>query len=461
MTHSLYLKFVWFTLITMIISSFTSFFVMNTYYHQFLKKENDKKNAAIASEMSAYLEGLTSDQMSDALKMLGSAGYQLYIEDQSGSGSFYGGEYRDKTLPKEVISSVIHGEVYHGMRDYPRETFVTGFFANELKNSVGVQVEADGTNYALFIRPNIGMLFGELRLLFGGLAIGLLLLSIFGMIIAARKLIHPISHLTNVTKKMAAESFDEPINISRRDEIGQLAESFDAMRLQMKQLMTKRKEFVNNVSHDIQSPLHTIQSYLALLKKPDVTKEEQIAYQNIIQQETSRLSELTKQLLALTVLDESLALQDQEMVSINKQWLDTINRYRWKLEEKEMSLSHSLKAEKIKGNAALLLTVWENLISNAVKYSEQGGSIHIETNSREDQVTIMICDEGIGMSEEEKKQAFERFYRADKARTRKTEGTGLGLSIVKEIIHLHQGSILIESEPQKGTSITISLPRGY
>ncbi|UOK56608.1 hypothetical protein MGI18_17250 [Bacillus sp. OVS6] len=127
MTHSLYLKFVWFTLITMIISSLTSFFVMNTYYHQYVKKENDKKNAAIAAEMSAYLEGLSSDQLSDAFEMLGASGYQLYVEDQSGSGSFYGGEYRDKTLPKEVISTVINGEVYHGMRDYPRETFVTGF----------------------------------------------------------------------------------------------------------------------------------------------------------------------------------------------------------------------------------------------------------------------------------------------------------------------------------------------
>lgn len=460
MTHSLYLKFVWFTLITMIISSLTSFFVMNTYYHQYVKKENDKKNAAIAAEMSAYLEGLSSDQLSDAFEMLGASGYQLYVEDQSGSGSFYGGEYRDKTLPKEVISTVIDGEVYHGMRDYPRETFVTGFFANELKNSVGVPLEADGTKYALFIRPNIGLLFGELRFLFGGLGIGLLLLSVFGMIIVARKLIHPITHLTNVTKKLAAESFDEPINISRRDEIGQLAESFDAMRVQIKQLMTKRKEFVNNVSHDIQSPLHTIQSYLALLNKPDVTKEEQFAYQKIIHQETSRLSELTKQLLALTVLDESLAVQDQKLLSINKQWLDTINHNRWKLEEKEMSLSHSLKAEDIKGNATLLQTVWENLLNNAVKYSEKGGSIHIETDNNEDQVTIIIRDEGIGMSEDERKQAFERFYRADKARTRKTEGTGLGLSIVKKIVKLHHGSISIESEPLKGTSITISLPKG-
>lgn len=459
MTHSLYVKFIWFTLLTMLISSVTSFYVMNTYYHQFVKEDNDAKNVAIATEMATYLEGLDSSQLSPALKMLGVSGYQLYIEDENGIGLFYGGEYREKILSKDLISTVIAGDVYHGMLNFPRKTFVTGFFANELKNSVGVPLTVDGIEHALFIRPNIDMLFGELRLLFGGLGIGLMLLSILGMILVARKLIHPITHLTNVTKKMAIESFDEPINIHRKDEIGQLAESFQLMRGQLKELLKKRKEFVNNVSHDIQSPLHNIQSYLTLLDQPDLSKKQQTAYRNIVHLETTRLSQLTKQLLSLTTLDEATKLQDLEPLSINTQWIETIKRFRWKLEEKEMGLSHSLKADNIMGNAPLLQTVWENLLSNAIKYSEQNSNIYIETYNDDHQITISIHDEGIGMSEEQLNQAFDRFYRVDKARSRKTEGTGLGLAIVKNIIHLHKGNITVKTGLQEGTTISIHLPK--
>lgn len=159
---------------------------------------------------------------------------------------------------------------------FPRETFVTGFFANELKNTVGVSIVIDGDRQALFLRPNIKLLLQELHLLFGGLAAGIILLSFIGMLIVARLLILPITKLTEATEKMGSESFNVPLSIDRKDEIDRLADQF-----------LKRKEFVHNVSHDIQSPLHTIQSYLTLLQKEGVSENEKEQYSAIIQEETT------------------------------------------------------------------------------------------------------------------------------------------------------------------------------
>lgn len=458
MKYSLYFKFVWFTLVTMFISAVISFLVVNTYYHQFVKVKNDTKNTTIALEIANYLQA-NQLRPEASLQLLGSAGYQIYFVNSAGRGTFYGGDYRDTTLSPAVIDQVLAGDIYHGMRDFPRETFVTGFFANELRNTVGVPVLIEGEPHALFLRPNIRLLFGELHFLFGGLALCLLILSVAGMLWVAKKLIEPIAQLTKATQEMTMETFDHPIEIYRRDELGQLVDSFNKMRKQLKQITEKRKEFVNNVSHDIQSPLHNIQSYLTLLEDPDVTATEQAHYREIIHREVQRLSSLTKQLLALTGLDKRNHVQERKLLSVNDQWKEMIQRNRWKLEEKEISISYSLKGSEIKGNPILLQTVWENLLSNALKYSEPGGAIHIDVRDLKDGLRVIVQDEGIGMSSEEAAQAFERFYRAEKARNRNTEGSGLGLSIVQEIIALHQGTVDIISQPQQGTTVQVLLPK--
>lgn len=453
---SLYVKFIWFTFATMLISSIISFFAMNTYYHQYLKAENNDKNLAIASSIAEFAEGVSANQTEATFQMLGDAGYQLYLTDGN-TVNRYGAEFRDETIDEADIQQVLQGDAFNGIREFPRQTFVTGFFANELENSIGVPLELNGENHALFLRPDIKLLFQELRLLFGGLAVGIIILSFIGMLLVARLLIQPITKLTEATEKMGTETFDVPLSINRKDEIGRLADQFVTMRNRVEQSILKRKEFVHNVSHDIQSPLHTIQSYLSLLQKDGSSEEEKKQYAEIIQEETTHLSLLTNQLLTLASFDKEVQELTEE-ISIDQQVRDILSHLRYAFDEKELGISAQLASVKVKGNAVLLQTVWENLMTNAIKYSEPGGAIEISLSSAQGEMTLEIRDEGIGMTADEAVRAFDRFYRADQARVRSMKGSGLGLAIVKEIIELHEGAIEIESAPKVGTSVKVKLP---
>lgn len=130
---------------------------------------------------------------------------------------------------------------------------------------------------------------------------------------------------------------------------------------------------------------------------------------------------------------------------------------RYAFDAKELALSAQLTPAYTQGNAVLLQTVWENLLTNAVKYSEQGGSVDVALTQNDRQIHITVRDHGIGMSEDEAKHAFERFYRADQARTRGQKGSGLGLSIAREIIELHGGRIELDSAPGAGTTVAVIL----
>ena len=453
---SLYVKFIWFTFLTMLISSAISFFAMNTLYHQFLKEDNNDKNLAIAESFAEHLDRLPPSQVEATLEVLGDAGYQLYLTNGRDISRF-GGEFRDETISREDVEHVLGGDIFNGIRDFPRQTFVTGFFANELQNSIGVPVTLGGESYAVFLRPDIELLFQELHVLFGGLAVGIVLLSFLGMLLVARLLIQPITKLTEATEQMATETFDVPLAIDRKDEIGRLADQFRLMRSRIEQSTVKRKEFVHNVSHDIQSPLHTIQSYLGLLEKPDTTDSDKQRYADIIREETARLSLLTTQLLTLASVDKETP-DALETVALHEQLHATLSHLRYAFDDKELALSAQLAPAYTLGNAALLQTVWENLLTNAVKYSEQGGSVDVTLMQSEGYVHVTVRDHGIGMTEDETKHAFERFYRADQARTRGQKGSGLGLSIAKEIIELYGGQIELNSTPGAGTSVIIIFP---
>lgn len=453
---SLYVKFIWFTFATMLVSSLISFFAMNTYYHQYLKADNNDKNLAIATSITEFVENVPFDKVESTFNLLGDAGYQLYVTDGK-TINRYGGKFRDETIDESAIQQVLQGDVFNGIRDFPRETFVTGFFANELRNTVGVSLELDGKNYALFLRPDIKLLFQELHLLFGGLAVGIIILSFIGMLLVARLLIQPITKLTEATEKMGTETFDVPLAIDRKDEIGRLADQFVTMRNRIEQSTLKRKEFVHNVSHDIQSPLHTIQSYLSLLQKSGSSEEEKKQYADIIQEETTHLSLLTNQLLTLASFDKEVQELTEE-ISVDQQVRDTLSHLRYAFDEKALGISAQLASVQVTGNAVLLQTVWENLLTNAIKYSEPGGAIEISLSATAKEMALEIRDEGIGMTAEETARSFDRFYRADQARVRSLKGSGLGLAIVKEIVELHKGTIEINSTLKVGTAVQVKLP---
>ncbi len=353
---SLYGKFLFFTIGIMISSALLAFLIVNTYYHQQMRAQNDEKNMTIAESIANFIHLQNDDiDLEEFLSTQSDVGYKLILFDEDANKMLFGNDFRLDNLPVESVYDVLSGKQYHGMRDLPKETFVTGFFSDESANTVGTSFTYKGKTYALFLRPDIKMLFSEVHILLGGLSVGMAVISLLAMLFVARKLIQPISVLTEATKKVGAEQFSFTLPTNRGDEIGELATSFQKMAEQLRESDEMRKQFINDVSHDFQTPLQNIKGYADLLQEKQITEAERVEYTKIIKSETERLSVLTKQLLLLTSLDSLSYELKMKPIQLDEQIKQVLQRYRWLMEEKNISLISAIGSISISGSEAYLL----------------------------------------------------------------------------------------------------------
>lgn len=455
---SLYGKFALTTIFIMVLSGVLSFVISNLYYQHSLKPQNDDKVTNFALEISDYIQTDPNINLKNYLDHIGLIGYQIYIVNNDGGEQFFGTAYRDRNLSNKAIDTVLAGEIYHGINQFPHKTFVTGFFANELKNSVGVPFTYQQRNYALFIRPDIKLMFNEMHLLFAWLLLTSILLSIIFVSISSKYLVKPIVKLNQATKILSEGNFTIHLDINRKDEIGDLAASFMNMSRKLAKVDQLRKELISNVSHDIQSPITNIKGYLNLLDDEGISNEKKQNHIKVIHSELNRLSNLSKQLLLLSSIESKKDLMDIKEFNVAEQIISVIQQYRWRINERELMLSYSLPETKMSGDPFLLYSVWENLLTNAIKYNVENGIIDITLTNTSDSIKVQFKDSGIGLAVEQIERIYDRFYRADPSRSKAVEGTGLGLSIVQSIVQMHQGKIVVESGKDSGTTFTVILP---
>lgn len=222
----------------------------------------------------------------------------------------------------------------------------------------------------------------------------------------------------------------------------------------------ERREFVANVSHELRTPLTTMRSYLEALADGAIAdKELAPRFLNVTQNETERMIRLVNDLLKLSKMDS----KDYE---INRAWVDFVTFFNHIIDRFEMTKERQIIFKRVFPDKAVfvqidedkLTQVIDNIISNALKYSPEGGKVTFRLKLLDDMIEISISDQGLGIPKENLEKVFERFYRVDKARTRRLGGTGLGLAIAKEMIGAHGGDIWARSVEGKGTTIIFTLP---
>lgn len=229
----------------------------------------------------------------------------------------------------------------------------------------------------------------------------------------------------------------------------------------LKESMTKQMEFVQNVSHELRTPLTIIQAKQELLlQEPNakiIDKSEDIV---LTLNETKRLSKLVKDLLILSRADNQKMVLQKEQVNIDEYIKEIVSPYIEvaEIEEKKISLNLDYKMD-INIDTSKIYQLMIILLDNAIKYTECGDEIQINTYQKDNKCVIEVKDTGIGVSDEGLKRIFERFYREDRARNRETGGTGLGLSIANMIVSAHNGTIKASHNQPKGTVFTIKLPK--
>ncbi|MCO6452416.1 MAG: HAMP domain-containing histidine kinase [Caldilineales bacterium] len=248
-----------------------------------------------------------------------------------------------------------------------------------------------------------------------------------------------------------------PVTGQRNDEVGTLVNTFNEMLGRLQELFDKQRRFSGDISHELRSPLTTILGNVSLLKRGRaLPPDEQAEMLEEIESESEHMRRLISDLLLLAQADADLVLT-REPVELDTLLLDAYRQAKRRAGEREIHLLHEDQAI-VMGDAERLRQVLVNLINNAIQYTPPDGHIDLSLTCLSDFAEIVVADTGQGISAEDLPHIFDRFYRADKARTRVVGGTGLGLSIVKWVVDAHWGDIEVESELGVGTTFRVRLP---
>ena len=286
--------------------------------------------------------------------------------------------------------------------------------------------------------------------------VSILLITIALMQNISRKIVNPIKKITDATKKVASGDFTIELETKRNDEIGELTHNFNKMVKELNSIECLQKDFINNVSHEIKTPISSIQGFAKLLEADDLSKEERKEYAEIIKEESDRLLYLSTNILKLAKLENQERIMNKTKFNIAEQIRRTISVLEPKWKEKNIKFNVSLKEQEFLGEKDLMYQVWMNIIENSIKFSKQDGQIDVKMKTNQDSIIVEIKDYGIGMEEEEVKKIFDRFYQIDKSHTK--PGAGLGMTIAKRIVELSGGKIEVKSKLNESTTFIVTLP---
>lgn len=450
---TLYKQYIVVTLVVIVASITLSMLLLGQIYNAQIRPNTDEENFEVAQEVKQILNAMPEESYDAYFQAVAKLGYQVTIANEAGQMTHYGTAFKKNELNRAMRAIIGTKNVYHGIQAYKERFFFMNHFANDVQNTIGVSISLSEEPHALFIRQDNATLFSEMHFLIVGVIIisGIIILGT--MIFLARQLVQPLKQLQKATEQIAQENYDILLTIERDDELGMLATQFQKMAKRLAENDQTKKDFINNVSHDFQSPLLNIQGYANVLKDGENTEEERVQYLEIIEQETKRLSALTKQLLLLSSLDQKSLPIDKKYFALDQQLKERLFSKRWKLEDKQLELIYELEPVEIYADQHLLEQVWDNLLSNAIRYSEGGSKIAVTCSKKEGFVQVVIQDNGIGIPKEALEKVKERFYRVDPSRS--SQSSGLGLAIVTEIVKRHDGEFVIESELGKGTKVTV------
>jgi signal transduction histidine kinase len=276
--------------------------------------------------------------------------------------------------------------------------------------------------------------------------------------LASRTMSKPLRQMSKAAKEISDGDFDKRVTASGRDEVAQLAESLNNMAESLSTTDKSRREFIGNISHDIRSPLTSMRGFIQAMMDGTIPPEKMGHYLEIILGETERLSKLANGVLDWSRTEEENELE-MTVFDINMLIRETTESLGQKVRDKklDMRLAFADSENYVRADGDKIQRVIYNLLDNACKFTPEGGSISIETTVKDQRVYIEVKDTGIGMTPDEQKKVFDRFYKADESRSIDKIGCGLGLSIVKDFLKVHSSQITVKSAPGEGSSFVFYL----
>lgn len=278
----------------------------------------------------------------------------------------------------------------------------------------------------------------------------------------------PLQNFADATKKVANGDFSvyvPPLHTpDRLDYLDVMILDFNKMVEELGSIETLKTDFVSSVSHEMKTPIAVIKNYAEVLRtgwlteEKRLTGEERLEYIKIIEEAAAKLSDLIGNILRLNKLENQKMAPEKKEYDVSRQLCECILQYETLWEKKEIQVEAELEESvMLEADESLLELVWNNLFSNAVKFTEKGGTIRVCLETDDTAVRIAVSDTGCGMSQESVRHIFDKFYQGDTSHSR--EGNGLGLALVWRVLELMDGEIQVTSEVGKGSTFTVILPK--
>ncbi len=297
-----------------------------------------------------------------------------------------------------------------------------------------------------FHYPFVSLLFGSMVLGFS--------LSVF----VGRWVIRPLLTFCDAFDLLSGGDFSVRIPTSSRiAEIREMAEHFNEAAYELSQIETLRSDFVANVSHEIKTPVATIEGYATLLQDEKLDDARRSRYVDKVLSATRQLSDLVSDVLTISKLESDDCVITKREFRLDEQLRRIILLLEDSWSERKIEFELELPKVIYCGDDQLLSHVWLNLLENAIKFSPEGGVVSVTLRANDEAVEVSVADGGCGMSDEVQRHIFEKFYQGDRSHT--SEGSGLGLAMVKRIVELSEGDVRVASKPGEGSEFVVQLPR--
>lgn len=269
----------------------------------------------------------------------------------------------------------------------------------------------------------------------------------------------PTKRILDATKKIAEGDFSVRLNIKHEygkyNEYDLIMENLNKMAVELEKNEVLKTDFISNVSHEIKTPLAVIQNYASLLKDSSIDDSTRKSYAKTLINASKRIIDLITNILKLNKLENQEIQEKHEKFSLTDALSESVIEFESLIESKNLQLSCDFDNITVFSSKSLLEIVWNNLISNAIKFTNDGGNISISLKQKDKDALIKVADTGCGMTSEVGARIFEKFYQGDTSHS--TFGNGLGLALVKKVIDILGGEITVSSELGKGSTFTILL----
>lgn len=284
-----------------------------------------------------------------------------------------------------------------------------------------------------------------------------LALAVILSFLLTKKVLTPLTQMTGITRKIAAGDYTAQVQISSRDEVGQLAAAFNQMASSLQRVEQLRKTMVIDVAHELRTPLTNMQGYIEALRDGVVAPSKETF--DSLHEETLRLTKLVEDLLQLARADVSRGTLRLQNVTLQELMSQVLELFQPGFAAKKIAVEAELSTAEVPiiADPEKLSQVFSNLLQNAWQYTPHGGNVRISAERLPGRIKMVFANTGEGIAEEDLPFIFERFYRGEKSRSREHGGAGIGLAIVKELVEAHKGEVGAENAPTE-TRVWFTLP---